>query len=279
VSLLSNSIAGITPEQIYGDQLLVVAKYVNSEKWTFQRTIESFSKVDSKKSEEIKSYLVKNPSFEKTFLPALTVESNSLILTIDGQKVSYRVFPNGDILILYGNKKIKAEFSMPFDQMIVKVSAQLGLDNRFSLINLLVSDANANPGLILAVILLALPVIALAGILMAGKAGGPLVEFGEKICRDNKDTRDGMFDQNNLNNIKFAYNKISDAYMAHCLASKNFDEKTCQKFPAVKTCIGDIIKRGDKALGNNTSLNGIKEADHFPEIRDQSEHKNGALGK
>jgi hypothetical protein len=266
MSLEINAFANTMPEQINGEQLTAVANYIKKENKSFQNTIDLFSKIDKTKTEELKLFLKKNPSIEKLSIPNLIIENNNLIITLDGQKISFAVFNNGDVSILLGNKKIIVSFDMPFDQMINKISTELSLENKFSFLNLFISEANANPALILGLVMFSLPLIALSGILMAGKAGASLIKSGEKVCHENKDTKDGI-DQQDLNGIKYNYNKISDAYATHCLAEKNFEENICLQFPKIKKCIKDIIMRADKSLGNNSSINKCKEDDHFPEIR------------
>ncbi len=256
-SLITNCFATMPENQIKGEELIALAKYINSSKKSFKDAIDSFNKIDPKKEKDLNAYLAANPSMQNLIMPQVTVENDSLTIMVDGQKIIFTIYENGQLTVSVGGKNIRPDLSLPFNQMEKKLSKELSTVNQFSLLNLLIPNAYAIVGVVIAALLLAIPVIVGASILFLKEPGDYLVKESEKVCSELKDDSGAVTNQD-FANFKKTFQKMSEIYTKHCVLQKDFYEKTCKKIPVVVKCMKGIIEREDKKMVNDSSRGILK---------------------
>jgi hypothetical protein len=254
--LISNSFA-TTEGKVSGKELIELTRQINLSKKTFKDALASISKLDSKKAEEMDSFLKSNPEILNIVLPEVNVDNDSLYILAEGKKITVELYYNGQMILTIDKKRIRPDFSLPFDQMAEKIKTDLKGKKHFSLLSLLINDANAMVGVMILTVLVALPVLYVGLIMMVKLAAKKLVVEADNICNEIK--YDTSLGQKNSGDLKDIYNKISEIYVKHCLVSKDFIDQTCQGIPAIKKCIKDTVERIDLKFVNDSSMKNSKQ--------------------
>ncbi|MDD4976705.1 MAG: hypothetical protein PHY93_20285 [Bacteriovorax sp.] len=285
-SMITNSIASTSVQQASAEQLNRLAETINANKFGPTEVMADFQKFDSKKGHELAVFFAANPEYRTIQIPKTIVENGKLSFVIEGKKSLFSIDKNGRMDIVVGDKKIKLDYAMTFEQMTNKISETLG-EKHFSFLNFFIQDLHASLAVAATLAIITTALIASGVYVLYGKylklEFTSSTEIAKKVCAGVG--VDGVTTQQQLKDI---HDQLFDNYINICMPvnlkrdigflPKGYDKDACDKVTDIRLCIKKKIETHEQEILDDSRAHIKDNKYESPGIR-KDENSSQTIGK
>lgn len=241
----------------------LVAKKINSEIVSMQGALYFLKTNNQKKAVELEAFLSKNSQLKKLEFPRIIQDGGSLSFVIEGVKYNLNLLSDGKMALSFKNHELLLNRQMSLDEMNKMISLEMN-KAQVSVFSYLIPESHAS--MFGALIITGVSILAYSIYdWYKGQNFNAMVNNFDDLCKRFKDSEQGRSD---LDELKNAYNNLSDEFLRECaprgiLYAREYDKEMCEKrVPAIKSCLRKLIK--DRSLIDDSSRKNKKELQYEP---------------